>query len=120
MFLILGPLLLVLAAIGIYAVVDYNVAQRTSEIGLRLALGARAQQVVGQIVRETLGVVALGAGGASVIAVTVDLHLVRGGARDVPVLVGVPIVLLLVGALASWLPARRASSVDPARVLRAL
>jgi hypothetical protein len=120
MFLVLGPLLLALAAIGIYAVVDYTVAQRTSEIGLRLALGARAQQVVSQIVRETLGVVALGAGGASVIAVVVDLHLVRGGARDVPVLAGVPLVLVAVGAVASWLPARRASRIDPARVLRAL
>jgi hypothetical protein len=120
MFLVLGPLLLVLAAIGIYAVVDYTVAQRTSEIGLRLALGARPQQVVGQIVRETLGVVALGAGGASLVAVMVDLHLVRGGMRDVPVLVGVPMLLMAVGAVASWLPARRASRVEPAGVLRAL
>ena len=118
MFLVLGPLLLVLAAIGIYAVVDYTVAQRTSEIGLRLALGAHARQVVWQIVRETLAVVALAAGGASAVAVTVDLHLVRGGGRDVPVLVVVPIVLMAVAAAASWLPARRASTVDPARVLR--
>lgn len=120
MFLVLGPLLLVLAAIGIYAVVDYTVAQRTSEIGLRLALGARPEQVVRQIVRETLGVVALGAGVASVVALMVDLHLVRGGARDMPVLIGVPIVLMAVGAVASWLPARRASRVEPAGVLRAL
>ena len=68
--------------------------------------------------RETLAVVALAAGGASVVAVAVDLHLVRGGARDVPVLVLVPIVLMAVAAVASWLPARRASMVDPARVLR--
>jgi ABC-type antimicrobial peptide transport system permease subunit len=120
MFLVLGPLLLVLAAIGIYAVVDYTVTQRTSEIGLRLALGARPRQVVTQIVRETLWVVALGAGSASVVAVAVDLHLVRGGARDVPVLVAVPVLLLVVGAVASWVPARRASRVAPAGVLRAL
>ena len=120
MFLVLGPLLLLLAAIGIYAVVDYTVAQRTSEIGLRLALGARADQIVGQVVRETLGVVALGAGAALVIALVVDLHLVRGGARDLPVLLVVPAVLMAVAAVASWLPARRASGVDPASVLRAL
>ena len=120
MFVVLGPLLLVLAAIGIYAVVDYTVAQRTSEIGLRLALGARPRQVVSQIVGETLLVVALGAGSASLVAVAVDLHLVRGGARDVPVLVAVPLLLMAVGAVASWLPARRASRVAPAGVLRAL
>jgi predicted permease len=119
MFLVLGPLLLALAAIGIYAVVDYTVAQRTSEIGLRLALGARARHVVGQIVGETLGVVALAAGGASAIALAIDLHLVRGGARDIPVLVIVPMLLMAVAAMASWLPARRASAVDPATVLRA-
>jgi predicted permease len=119
MFLVLGPLLLVLAAIGIYAVVDYTVAQRTSEIGLRLALGARLRQVVRQIVLESLGVVALGACGAAVIAAVVDMHLVRGGARDVPVLVIVPIVLIGVGAVASWLPARWAGAVDPAEALRA-
>jgi predicted permease len=120
MFLVLGPLLLALAAIGIYAVVDYTVAQRTSEIGLRLALGARTGQVVAQIVGETLGVVALAAGAASVVALAVDLHLVRGGARDAPVLAIVPMLLMAVAALASWLPARRASTVDPATVLRAL
>jgi ABC-type lipoprotein release transport system permease subunit len=53
------------------------------------------------------------------VAVAVDLHLVRGGARDVPVLVAVPLLLLAVGATAAWLPARRASRVSPARVLRA-
>lgn len=118
MFLLIGPLLLLLAAIGIYAVVDYTVVQRTAEIGLRLALGARPQRVVGQIVRHTLGTVTLGVGAGSAIAVVVDLHLVRGGVRDIPVLVAVPIILIAVGALASWLPARRASQVDPARVLR--
>jgi ABC-type antimicrobial peptide transport system permease subunit len=120
MFLVLGPLLLVLAAIGIYAVVDYTVTQRRSEIGLRLALGAREPQVIRQIVRETLRVVVAGAAGALLLAVGVDLHLVRGGARDLPVLLAVPLLLVAVGALAAWLPARRASAVDPATVLRDL
>ena len=120
MFPVLGPLLLLLAAIGIYAVVAYIVSQRTSEIGVRLALGATSQGVVRRIVAETLAVIGLGVGGAAILAVAVDLHLVRGGLRDVPVLVGVPLLLLAVGAVAAWLPARRASRVQPASVLRAI
>jgi putative ABC transport system permease protein len=120
MFLVLGPLLLLLAAIGVYAVVDYGVSQRTREIALRLALGASRGTVIRRIVGETLAVIGLGAGAATLIAVTIDLHLVRGGTRDFPVLVGVPLLLMLVGALAAWLPARRASRVDPAHVLRAV
>ena len=119
MFLVLGPLLLALSAIGVYAVVDFGVSQRTAEIAVRLALGASATEVIRRIVIEALAVVGIGVGGASLIAIAVDLHLVRGGARDVPVLVGVPLLLIGVGAVAAWLPARRASRVSPARVLRA-
>ena len=94
MFLVLGPLLLLLAAIGVYAVVDYGVSQRTSEIAVRLALGATSQAVVRRIVAETLAVIGLGVGASTLLAVAVDLHLVRGGLRDVPVLVGVPLLLV--------------------------
>ena len=65
MFLVLGPLLLLLAAIGVYAVVDYGVSQRTSEIAVRLALGATSQAVVRRIVAETLAVIGLGVGGST-------------------------------------------------------
>jgi len=118
MFLVLGPLLLLLAAIGVYAVVDYGVSQRTREIAVRLALGASSRSVVRRIVGETLAVIGLGAGGATLLAVGIDLHLIRGGTRDLPVLIGVPLLLMLVGALAAWLPARRASRVQPSSVLR--
>ena len=118
MFLVLGPLVLALAAIGIYAVVAYSVAQRTPEIGVRVALGATASRVVGQIVRESLWVIAAGAALGWLAVVMVYTHLIRGP-LDLPVFAGVPMLLLAVAALAAWLPARRASHVDPTIALRA-
>jgi predicted permease len=117
MFVVLGPLLLLLAAIGIYAVVAYSVAQRTTEIGVRLALGASPRRVVTRIVRETLMVVCKGAIAGWVITVMVDIHLLKG-VIYLPAFVGVPLVLLLVAAFACWLPAHRASRIDPMIALR--
>jgi hypothetical protein len=117
MFVVLGPLLLALAAIGIYAVVAYSVSQRTTEIGVRLALGASAERVVTQILRETLRVVIAGATVGWAIALVIDLHLVRGPIY-LSVFVGVPALLLLVAAIACWVPARRAATVDPMVALR--
>jgi predicted permease len=118
MFVVLGPLLLVLTAIGIYAVVAYTVARRTTEIGVRLALGATGRRVVRHMVGDILRVVGAGAAAGWVVALVVELHIARGRPVDVPVLLGVPAVLLLVAALASWLPARRATMVDPVVALR--
>jgi ABC-type antimicrobial peptide transport system permease subunit len=118
MFVVLGPLLLVLAAIGIYAVVAYSVARRTNEIGVRLALGASAGRVVAQIVRESLHVIGIGALVGWSIAFVVDIHLARGGSIDRPAFLGVPAILLLVAAFACWLPARRAATIDPMLALR--
>jgi len=111
MFVVLGPLMLALAAIGIYAVVSYSVARRTMEIGVRLALGATATHVVSQIVRETLRVVGAGALAGWAVMFMVATHLL-GGVISLPVFLGVPVVLLSVAAFASWLPARRATAVD--------
>ncbi|HVU24392.1 MAG TPA: ADOP family duplicated permease [Opitutus sp.] len=113
----LGPLILLLAAIGIYAVVAYAVAQRTSEIGVRLALGASQRRIVAQIVTETLRTVGVGVAPAWVLAVLVMLHM-RGVALSGPILLGMPALLLAVAALAAWLPARRAARVDPVVALR--
>jgi predicted lysophospholipase L1 biosynthesis ABC-type transport system permease subunit len=118
MFLVLGPLVLALAAIGIYAVVAYSVSQRTSEIGVRVALGATASRVVGQIVRESLRVISAGAALGWLLVVMVYIHLVRGG-LDLPVFIGVPTLLLAVATIAAWVPAHRASRVDPTKALRA-
>jgi predicted permease len=117
MFVVLGPLLLALAAIGIYAVVACSVAQRTTEIAVRLALGATARRVVGQIVRETLRVVCAGALAGWSVAVVVDMH-VASGVIYLPVFAGVPATLLLVATLACWLPAYRAGKIDPMVALR--
>ena len=118
MFLIIAPLLLALVAIGIYAVVSYTVSQRTTEIGVRIAMGATADRVVKQIVKETLIVIGAGSFLAWLVAVMVDTHLFAGGMEDAPVLLGVPLILLTVGMIACWLPARRATTVDPVVALR--
>lgn len=118
MFAVLGPLLLLLAAIGIYAVVAYSVAQRTTEIGVRLALGATSAVVIRGIVWDSMRIVLMGATIGWLLAVMVDMHLIRGGAKDLPVLIAVPAVLLSVAALACWIPARRAARVPLSAALR--
>jgi predicted permease len=117
MFVVLGPLILVLAATGIYAVVSYNVSQRTAEIGVRMALGASGGDVRRQIVREGLRVVVIGAIIGWMPAAFLYTHLMRGR-LDAPIFGGVPLALLLVAAAACWVPARRASRVDPVVALR--
>ena len=118
MFVVLGPLLLVLAAIGIYAVVAYAMAQRTAEIGVRLALGASARRVVLQMTAETLRVIAVGAVAGWLVAAFIYTHVVRGGPFDVGIFVGVPMLLLVIAASACWVPARRAAGIDPMIALR--
>ena len=117
MFVVLGPALLFLAAIGIYAVVAYTVARRTKEIGVRLALGATSHRVVRQIVGESLRVIGAGALAGWAIALLIHLHLIRGPIY-LSVFLGVPAILLLVATFACWLPARRATRVDPVGALR--
>jgi predicted permease len=118
MFVVLGPLLLALAAIGIYAVVAYGVAQRITEIGVRLALGATRPRVVRHIVLETLRVVAAGAVVGWLLVYLVQIHLAPGRPLDRSVFAGIPFILFLVAALAAWVPAQRAARVDPMVALR--
>jgi predicted permease len=117
-----GMLGLLLAAIGIYGVIAYTVAQRTREIGIRMAVGAAHAQVVGALMRQGLALVAVGAafglaGGWGV------WHLVRGmlhgaTAPDALTFTAVPLLLIAVAALAIWIPARRAALVDPVVALK--
>jgi predicted permease len=113
MFVVLGPLLLVLAAIGIYAVVAFAVSRRTAEIGLRLAVGASPREVVLQIMRETLRVVSYGALAGWLVAFLVYIHVAVGRPLDPRILFGVPALLLSVASIACWIPARRAARIDP-------
>jgi predicted permease len=123
MFAVFGLLALVLAGIGLYSVITYNVAQRTHEMGVRVALGAQASDVVSLVVREGLRVVIAGVvlGGAVALLAGrwIAPLLFDVSPKDPPVLVTVAVVLIAVAVAASWLPAARAARVDPIEALRA-
>jgi predicted permease len=118
MFVVLGPLLLGLAAVGIYAVVSYAVSRRTREIGVRLTFGATSGRVIRQIIGENLGAITWGAAIGWVLAFVVSVHAMSKGAVNFPVFTGVPAILLGVATLACWVPAWRASRIDPMDALR--
>jgi predicted permease len=118
MFAVLGPLLLGLAAIGIYAVVSYAVARRTREIGVRLAFGATSGRVVIQIIRENLAAITWGTAIGWVLTLAISFHVMTKDPVNLPVFLGVPAILLSVATLACWIPARRASRIDPVAALR--
>jgi predicted permease len=123
MFAIFGALALVIAAIGLYSVIAYNVAQRTHEMGVRVALGAQVRDVVSLIVREGLRVVLPGVLLGSLIALAagrwVAPLLFEVSPKDPPVLIGVVLTLTLTAVVASLAPALRAARVDPNEALRA-
>jgi predicted permease len=122
MFAVFGSLALTLAALGLYSVIAHSVTQRTHEMGVRVALGARGRDVVGLVVRESLLVVgvgvALGALAAVVAGRWLGPLLFGVSPRDPLVLATVVVMLFAVSLVASWIPARRASRIDPAVALR--
>ena len=116
-----GAMALLLGVAGIYGVISYSVSQRTREIGIRMALGARQQDVLGMVVGNAFRMAILGIGIGIGLAIALS-RLLRGVLFGVsnfdPVsYVGLTMLLLLVALIASWLPARRASKVDPAVAL---
>ena len=119
---VFGVSALVLAAIGIYGLMAYSVEQRTQEIGIRLALGANAAKVRAMIVRQGMALasagVVVGLAAAFGLARLMETLLFGVTTRDPLVFAGVPLLLTLVAFVAVWLPARRASRVDPISALR--
>jgi putative ABC transport system permease protein len=119
---VFAGLALVLAAVGIYGVMAYTVGQRTHEIGVRIAIGASRRDVIGLVLRQTLGVAAAG--------VTLGVLTAAGLTRLMQTLLfevdpfdplttaGVVLVLAAVAALAGYVPGRRAAGVDPIVALR--
>jgi putative ABC transport system permease protein len=119
---LLALLALALAAVGIYGVLSYLVQQRTREIGVRLALGASTAQVLGMVLRQGMGSVlvglALGLGGALAFTRLMKGLLVGVSATDPLTFLVTPVVLAAIAILASSIPARRASLLDPLAALR--
>ncbi len=113
---------LAIATVGIYGVVSYSVARRTKEFGLRMVLGAQGGDVLGLVMKQGAGMVAIGIVGGLVTAFALTrlmASLLFGvTATDLPTFAGVTVLLFAVALAACYLPARRATRVDPIQTLR--
>jgi putative ABC transport system permease protein len=119
---IFAVLALVIAATGVSGVIAYAVSQRTQEIGIRMALGARRAQVLAMVLRQGLGIVVLGLAVGIAAAIASGRFLSRflfeTSPSDPLTFAAVLLVLVVAALIASFLPARRAASIDPTRALR--
>ena len=131
---VLGSIALLLAAVGLYSVMAYSVAQRTQEIGVRMALGAQPAHVLRMVIRQGLALTAGGLIVGAVLAIGLaravsslsftnsamgsSAKLLGSGANSPLIYLAAIVFLCAVAVLASWLPARRAASIDPMQALR--
>ena len=117
-----GGVALVLAMIGLYSVMSFSVAQRTRELGIRIALGADRNRVVRMVLRQALILVSvglvLGLTGAFTVTSVIRTFLYGVSSTDLTTYMGVSVSLTVVAIAACWIPARRATSVDPTVALR--
>jgi putative ABC transport system permease protein len=122
LMMIFGAIGLLLVTIGVYSVLAYTTARRTQEIGIRMALGAKSSDVQGMVIRMGLRLVGIGVGLGLIASLAlgrvIATQLWGVSAYDPWTLVSVPVVLLITGLVACWLPARRAARVDPLVALR--
>ena len=118
----LGALALLLASIGVYGVVSYGVSRRMREIGIRMTLGADGRDVMKLLLRQAMRPVLIGAavgvGGCAAVSQILSKVLYGIGSHDPIAFIGVPLFLLGIALLASYVPARRATKVDPVVALR--
>jgi putative ABC transport system permease protein len=116
-------LALLLAALGIYGVISYTVSQRTRELGIRIALGATNERIMRLVLGQGLALmaagVAIGVLGALALMRVLSTMLFSVRTTDAATFIVVPVVLAVVAAIASYLPARRAARVDPVIAMRA-
>ncbi len=131
---VLGSIALLLAAVGLYSVMAYSVAQRTQEIGVRMALGAQPGHVLRMVIKQGLALTAGGLIVGSLLAIALaravasvsftgggmgaSAKLLGAGANNPLIFVDAAVFLCAVATLASWLPARRAAAIDPMKALR--
>jgi putative ABC transport system permease protein len=122
LFLILAAIALLLAAVGLYAVIAYSVSRRTQEMGIRMALGAAARDLLGHVFREGMlpaGMgLAIGLAASPAVNRVLKAELVQVSPGDPVTLFATSAVLILCAALGCWIPARRAMRVDPVVALR--
>jgi predicted permease len=118
----LALLAVLLSFIGLYGLIAYNVARRTGEIGIRMALGARPRDVAGPILREALMMagagIAIGLPAALALSQVIRAGLYGVALYDPATLAGGTVLLLIIAVLAAWIPARRAARIDPLAALR--